>query len=81
VDEEFTQTLGLEPGVLILKVPPGTPAAEAGLRAGEVLRSVNGTAVRDVATLRRLLQTSGPRPQLQVQSSSAGTRLVVLPLR
>lgn len=81
VDEEFTQTLGLEPGVLILKVPPGTPAAEAGLRAGEVLRSVNGTAVRDVTTLRRLLQTSGPRPQLQVQSGSAGTRLVVLPLR
>lgn len=81
VDEEFTQTLGLEPGVLIMRVPPGTPAAEAGLRAGEVLRSVNGTAVRDVATLRRLLQTSGPRPQLQVQSSSAGTRLVVLPLR
>jgi serine protease Do len=81
IDEEFAQTLGLEKGVLVMRVPPGSPAAEAGLRAGEVLRSVNGTAVRDVASLRRLLQTSGPRPQLQVQSGSAGTRLVVLPLR
>ncbi len=81
VDEELTRTLGTEHGVLIMRVPPGTPAAEAGLRAGEVLRSVNGTAVRDVATLRRILQTSGPRPQLQVQSGSSGTRLVVLPLR
>jgi C-terminal processing protease CtpA/Prc len=81
VDEEFAQTLGLEKGVLVMRVAPGSPAAEAGLRAGEVLRSVNGTAVRDVNTLRRLLQTSGPRPQLQLQSPATGTRVVVLVLR
>jgi len=81
IDEEFAQTLGLEKGVLVMRVAPGSPAAEAGLRAGEVLRSVNGTAVRDVNTLRRLLQTSGPRPQLQLQSPATGTRVVVLMLR
>ncbi len=78
MDAEFAQSLGLEPGVLVLRVPAGTPAADAGLKAGEVVRSVNGTAVRDVAGLRRLLAASREPARLVVQGKGAAGRVVEL---
>ncbi len=81
MDAEFAQSLGLEAGVLVLRVPAGTPAADAGLKAGDVVRSVNGTAVRDVAGLRRVLAMSRDVARLTVQARGAGSRVVVLELR
>lgn len=78
MDAEFAQSLGLEPGVLVLRVPAGTPAAEAGLRAGDVVRSVNGVAVRDVAGLRRVLAASRDGARLVVQARGAAGRVVEL---
>ncbi|MBL0939429.1 MAG: PDZ domain-containing protein [Gemmatimonadaceae bacterium] len=81
MDDEFAQSMGFEPGVLVFSAPAGTPAAEAGLRPGELLRSVNGVAVRDVLTLRRVLGAAGPQARLQLQTRTSGGRVVVLPLR
>jgi len=78
MDAEFAQSLGLEPGVLVLRVPAGTPAADAGLKAGEVVRSVNGTAVRDVAGLRRALAASRDVARLVVQGKGSAGRVVEL---
>ena len=78
MDAEFAQSLGLESGVLVLRVPAGTPAADAGLRAGEVVRSVNGTSVRDVAGLRRMLAASREPARLVVQGRGAAGRVVEL---
>lgn len=80
MDEEFASSLGLESGVLVLRVPSGTPAADAGLRGGDVVRSVNGTPVRDVTTLRRALQGSRGDAKLQVLAKGS-VRTVVLELR
>ncbi len=80
MDDDFASSLGLENGVLVLRVPSGTPAADAGLRGGDVVRTVNGASVRDVAMLRRALQTARGEARLQVQSRGA-TRMVVLELR
>lgn len=80
IDAEFAESQGLEPGVLVLRVPQGTPAADAGLRAGEVVRSVNGVAVRDVASLRRIMNAARD-VKLVVQSRAAGVRTVMLELR
>lgn len=80
MDDEFASSLGLENGVLVLRVPSGTPAADAGLRGGDVVRNVNGTSVRDVAMLRRALQNARGEARLQVQNKGA-TRTVVLELR
>lgn len=80
IDDEFAESLGLEPGVLVLRVPPGTPAADAGLRSGEVVRSVNGTPVRDVTSLRRAFYAAR-EARLLVQNKSGASRTVVLELR
>lgn len=77
MDDEFAQSLGLDAGVLVLRVPSGTPAADAGLKAGEVVRSVNGVAVRDVNALRRALQTSR-EARLTVQARGGAARTVVV---
>jgi hypothetical protein len=44
---------GTNRGVLVVRVPNGTPAEDAGLEAGDVIISVNGTNVGSVTELRR----------------------------
>ena len=80
MDAEFAQSLGLEAGVLVLRVPLGTPAADAGLKSGDVVRSVNGTTVRDVGALRRAMMQAR-EARLQVQARGGAGRIVVLQLR
>ncbi len=78
VDEDFAESLGMEPGVLLLRVVAGTPFAEAGLRAGEIIRTVNGAAVRDVQSLRRLIGGAGREARVAVISRSNGQRTVTV---
>lgn len=81
VDEQFAESFALDAGLLVMKVPPGSPAAEAGLRPGEMVVSANGTRVRDVATLRRMLATNARELRLGVQSRATGERVVVVKLK
>jgi serine protease Do len=79
VDDDFAEVLGLEPGILVLRVPQGSPFAEAGLRGGEIIRAFNGTAVREVQAMRRAIAASGSRDaRLTVFSRANGTRTVTL---
>lgn len=80
VDDDFASSLGLDAGVLALRVPEGSPAAVAGLRSGEVVRAVNGTPVRDATAMRRLVQAARGDVRLSVQSRN-GSRVVVLDAR
>ncbi len=55
-------------GVVVAGVRPGSPAAEAGLREGDVIRRVNGTDVASADALRGALDRSGDRPSLLLVS-------------
>ncbi|MFM7249638.1 MAG: YidC/Oxa1 family insertase periplasmic-domain containing protein [Planctomycetaceae bacterium] len=61
--------LAVEPadgGCRLGVVGPGTPAAEAGLRAGDVVESLAGRAVADAADFERALDGTKPGQELDV---------------
>jgi hypothetical protein len=82
-----------EDGVRILDVVPGSPAAQLGLASGDVVRSVNGSAVRrrgelwqalDAAGLFLDLEVDGPRGRREIETSrhrggSVGFGLLTVP--
>ena len=77
---EIAQQLQLErgtPGVVISRVTPGTAAAEAGLRRGDVIMQVNR---KNVATVRDFEQAvgSGKGPVLLLVNRGGGTQFVVV---
>src|SRR6266513_6558413 len=60
-------------GILVRDVNPGSPAEKAGLKAGDVITSVNGEAVRTVGDLRGKLQAKrGANDKNQGQSVKLG---------
>ena len=59
-------------GVLIEKVEPGSVAAEAGIRSGDVLMSFNQTDITSAKQLRQLVKTAPkgkPVPVLIVRNN------------
>lgn len=58
---------GTEEGVLVVRVPDDTPAAEAGLLAGDVIVAVNGAAVDDVSSLRRRISRVQPGDPIRLE--------------
>ena len=62
MDELTAKALGLDRprGALVAEVAPGGPAAKAGLRASDVIVSVNQTAIRDAHELPRVVATYKP---------------------
>jgi S1-C subfamily serine protease len=61
---------GAEPGVEIVEVVPGSPAATAGLRAGDLLVELDGRRLTGVQDVQRLME-----------DEIIGTRIVVTALR
>lgn len=57
VSEPMAQSLGLGPnnagGAIVAAVKPNSPASEAGLRIGDIVRTFNGKALRDAIALNR----------------------------
>ena len=53
---QLAEYFGTKEGVLVTSVQDDSAGAKAGLKAGDVITSVNGSAIDDPAELRRRLQ-------------------------
>lgn len=57
----FRQVVGVDEGLLVLRVAPGTPSARAGIRSGDVIVSANGTRTPTSDALRAVLESRTSR--------------------
>jgi serine protease Do len=67
--------LGLDgkQGLLVAEVDPTGPAAEGGIRAGDVIEQVNRKPVADVAGLKAAVKASGDKPALFLITRKGGS--------
>lgn len=68
-------------GVLVLKVIPGSPAARAGLRAGDVIQGLNGQSVKDADAVQQAVEGSsvGGNLRLDLRRNGQTLNLAVRP--
>ncbi len=62
VTQDIANSLGMKTasGALVAETQPDTPAAKAGVKAGDVITAVNGNAVKDSRTLAREISVMAP---------------------
>jgi S1-C subfamily serine protease len=75
----LAEEVGLDPvsfssGMLVYRVPRGTIASQLGLRPGDIVREVNGTAIRTADDLERALGRTNPGSQWRLAIERNGQR-------
>ncbi|HSJ08556.1 MAG TPA: PDZ domain-containing protein [Longimicrobiales bacterium] len=71
----LSEYFGTTSGVLVLNARDGTPAARAGLRAGDVITRANDVEVTTIGDLRRAIDTSRPGTTVRLQVQRRGERV------
>ncbi|MBC7543108.1 MAG: trypsin-like peptidase domain-containing protein [Candidatus Sericytochromatia bacterium] len=74
VTPERARQAGLQPGLMVIEVYKGTGAARAGLTDGDILVSVDGVAVPNIAALRAVIQRKRPGDKVTVTLLRDGKR-------
>lgn len=79
VTPEIAEAIGLEAarGALVAQPQEGGPAARAGLRSGDVILSVDGTAIEDHRSLTRLIAGYAPGTTASVEIMRRSERQVI----
>ncbi|MCG7598178.1 DegQ family serine endoprotease [Halomonas sp. McH1-25] len=77
VSRDLAESFGLDgaKGALIAEVAPNTPAADAGLKAGDIILSVNGEEVDSSTTLPRLIGRVNPGEEADLAVLRNGERV------
>ncbi|TDX32264.1 serine protease Do [Modicisalibacter xianhensis] len=77
VSRDLAESFGLDgaKGALIAEVAPDTPAADAGLKAGDIILSVNGEEVDRSTTLPRLIGRASPGSKVELEVLRNGERV------
>ena len=66
LSDQLAAYFGVKEGVLVSEVTSGTPAATAGIQAGDVITAVNGRAVMSSADVVREAREAGPGSTLDI---------------
>jgi serine protease Do len=68
VGPDIAEAVGLKhaEGAMIAKTMSGTPAADAGLKAGDIITKVNGQDVKDAGDLTRQIGLMKPREKIEL---------------
>ena len=76
LDQELARSFGLEDprGALVSQVQDDTPAAKAGIKAGDVILKVDGETVEDSAMLSRVIAGKKPGQRVDVDFLRNGKR-------
>jgi Do/DeqQ family serine protease len=74
-------TVDEDNGVLIAKVIPDSPAAQAGLRSGDVIHKINGQPVKDAEDVQKAVEGSqiGSSIQIELHRNQRNMTLAVKP--
>jgi serine protease Do len=69
VTQEIADSLGLKAarGALVAEPQPGSPAAAAGVKAGDIIIGVDGTEVKDARDLARKVGTLAPHRSIELR--------------
>jgi membrane-associated protease RseP (regulator of RpoE activity) len=70
---ETSPTSGSSSGVSVVSVESGSPAAQAGLQAGDVITAVNGSSVTSLAQLSQDIVSHQPGDQVTITYTRNGT--------
>ncbi|PZO23211.1 MAG: serine protease [Leptolyngbya foveolarum] len=65
-------TVESDDGVLVAEVLPGSPAAKAGLRSGDVVRQVNGAAIKTGQDVQNAVESNGLSRDLRLRIERSG---------
>ncbi|ARV59245.1 serine protease [Nostocales cyanobacterium HT-58-2] len=74
-------TVDEDHGVLVVKVIPNSPAAKAGIRAGDVIQKLNGQSVTDAGSVQKAVENSqvGGDVRMELHRNGQNLNLAVRP--
>jgi len=77
VGDDLGRYLGIDRGLMVSEVTPGTPAAKAGMRPGDVLVSVDNVEIETVSDFRALVSVPASVRTLRVVRHGATVELAL----
>jgi serine protease Do len=74
IPSEEASKLGVDqgPGVVVYQVLPGSGADRAGLRQGDVITALNGTAINDPNSFRNMIAATAPGSEVTLTMKRGG---------